>query len=325
MVDQSQCNLLSLALEGISNNNNDNNPYFVAFYTCVAISLLTFAVSTITRNYSQVDKVWSITPVLYAWFAVVDQRTLLMAILATIWGIRLTWNFNRRGGYKWPIWEGDEDYRWACIQKGHYIDILKYPVPWMLFNFGFISFYQNFLLMLTAAPSFVASTMATDPSCSTSTNGNGKPLDMFGLDGIATVMMVVFIVIESIADNQQYEFQKEKYRQIEAVGVEQKGKYADGFRQSGLFAIVRKPNYASEQMIWISYYLFSISASGKILNWSVIGCTLLVLLFQLSGRFTEKLTLMKYPVAYASYQQRVGLYAPRLFQSKNVSDEKKGR
>ena len=24
---------------------------------------------------------------------------------------RLTYNFNRRGGYSWPPWKGDEDYR----------------------------------------------------------------------------------------------------------------------------------------------------------------------------------------------------------------------
>jgi len=303
-MEEGNCDLLSLALSGIT---TEGSAYYNAFYACIAVSTLTFVVSTVTGNYSQVDKLWSIVPFAYAWIAVTDQRTLLMAILATIWGIRLTANFARRGGYQWPPWRGDEDYRWAFIQQGRFVEILKYPIPWMVFNLTFISFYQNFLLLLIAAPSYVASTMANDPSC------NVAPLNIFGLDGLATVLMITFIVIELIADNQQYKFQTEKYRQINA-GVEREADYADGFCQSGLFAIVRKPNYTAEQCIWISFYLFSLAATGgKMFNWSIIGCILLVTLFQASGQFTEKLTLTKYPVKYAMYQKRVPLYVPKLF------------
>jgi steroid 5-alpha reductase family enzyme len=307
-MEEGHCDLLSFALIG---STTEGSEYYSAFYTFIAVSTLTFVVSTVTRNYSQVDKLWSIVPFVYAWIAVTDQRTLLMAILATIWGIRLTANFARRGGYHWPPWRGDEDYRWAFIQQGQLVGILKYRIPWMIFNLTFISFYQNFLLMLIVAPSYVASTMAKDPSC------NAAPLNIFGLDGLATVLMMTFIVIESIADNQQHKFQTEKYRQINA-GVNREGDYADGFCQSGLFAIVRKPNYAAEQCIWISFYLFSVAATatatgGQIFNWSFIGAFLLVTLFQGSGWFTEKLTLIKYPVKYAMYQKRVPLYVPKLF------------
>ena len=308
MEDASQeCNLLSVAIDGIS---DDSSIYFAAFYTCIAFSTLTFVVSSITGNYSQVDKLWSITPFIYAWIAVVDQRTLIMAVVATIWGIRLTYNFHRRGGYHWPPWKGEEDYRWAYIQQGHFVPILKEPIPWILFNFGFISFYQNFLLLLTAAPAFVASTMATNAFC----GDHVAPFNIFGLDGIAVVLMIAFIIMESVADNQQYAFQTEKYRQINA-GEERTGEYADGFCQSGLFAIVRKPNYCAEQFIWISFYIFSVAATGTgkgFINWSAIGFILLVILFQGSGPFTEKLTLQKYPVKYAEYQTKVGLYIPRL-------------
>mmetsp|Transcript_27093 Transcript_27093/g.27462 ORF Transcript_27093/g.27462 Transcript_27093/m.27462 type:complete len:115 (-) Transcript_27093:134-478(-) len=93
------------------------------------------------------------------------------------------------------------------------------------------------------------------------------------------------------------------------------GDYADGFCQSGLFSIVRKPNYAAEQSIWICFYLFAVAATGgNFLNWSIIGGLKLTMLFQGSGFFTEKLTLMKYPEAYAKYQRRVPLYVPRLWR-----------
>lgn len=299
-MEDSSCDLISSALENISQKGN---PYYNVSLLCLFVSLLVFVVSTITKNYSQVDKLWSIIPFVYTWMAVVDQRTLLMAIVATIWGVRLTYNFSRRGGYKWPVWTGDEDYRWKYIQEGHYLPLLKNQIAWMLFNLGFISIYQNILLLLIVTPSLVAWTVATDDGCTSS--------ELNVLDFTAAFLVLFFVVVESIADNQQYKFQTEKYRKINAKEPLTR-EYADGFCQSGLFSIVRKPNYAAEQSIWVSYYIFSIAASGKVLNWSIIGVILLILLFQGSGRFTEKLTLMKYPEKYALYQKRVPLYVPNL-------------
>eukprot|EP00553_Chaetoceros_curvisetus_P009541 CAMPEP_0204625084 /NCGR_PEP_ID=MMETSP0717-20131115/10836_1 /ASSEMBLY_ACC=CAM_ASM_000666 /TAXON_ID=230516 /ORGANISM="Chaetoceros curvisetus" /LENGTH=243 /DNA_ID=CAMNT_0051640689 /DNA_START=175 /DNA_END=906 /DNA_ORIENTATION=+ len=234
-----------------------------------------------------------------------------MAVLATVWGLRLTANFHRRGGYQWPPWQGEEDYRWAHIREGRYLPILTKPTVWFLFNLTFISFYQNILLLLIVTPSFIAYAVAND--CG---DGAYPKMNIFGLDGLATILMLTGILVEAIADNQQYKFQEEKYKQINA-GIERKGEYADGFCQSGLFSIVRKPNYAAEQSIWISFYIFSIAATGgRLWNWSALGWILLLILFQGSGALTEKLSLMKYPVRYAEYQKRVPLYVPKLFGTK---------
>lgn len=85
------------------------------------------------------------------------------------------------------------------------------------------------------------------------------------------------------------------------------GDFQDGFCQSGLFAMARKPNYAAEQGLWLVYYGFSIK--GGVWNWSLLGWIQLALLFQSSGWLTEKITLTKYP-SYAQYQLRVPLYIP---------------
>lgn len=270
----------------------------------MVVSTTVFVISTITNNVSQVDKLWSIIPFVYTWIPVCDERTFLMATVATIWGLRLTYNFSRRGGYSWPPWKGEEDYRWEQIRKGHYLNILQNPWMWMIFNLVFISFYQNILLLLIATPSLVAYTMATNPSCA----DYASPFN--GIDWIIAGLILFFVIIETLADNQQYAFQTEKYRRINS-GIELEGEYKDGFCQSGLFAILRKPNYAAEQCIWISFYLFSVNATGgKLwLNWTMFGWVLLVLLFQGSGVFTEKLSIMKHP-AYAEYQKRVPLYVP---------------
>lgn len=285
------------------------SPYIQAIYLCTFFSLLCFTVSSITGNFSQVDKLWSITPVLYAWlpvFSAPHPRSVLMATIVTLWGCRLTFNFYRRGGYRWPLWRGDEDYRWHHIRNGNYLPVLSKPVPWIIFNLTFISFYQHFLLFSIVTPAFVVHSVSHNHNCYDYSNRD----HLNKMDFFAAILMIFFIVIEGVADNQQYQFQTEKYRRIN-FNYTLDGEFADGFKQSGLFSIVRKPNYAAEQLIWCSFYLFSVAATGNMFNWSITGALLLIALFQGSGRFTEKLTCMKYKT-YHSYQKKVPMYIPSI-------------
>ena len=72
------------------------------FKVYVGASLVAFIVSEIFQNYSQVDKLWSTIPIYYVWYFTAesgyDLRMILMSIVATIWGLRLSYNFGRRGG-----------------------------------------------------------------------------------------------------------------------------------------------------------------------------------------------------------------------------------
>lgn len=265
-------------------------------------ALLCFAVSEVTRNYSQVDKLWSLLPLGYAWYvafrAGLEPRTTLMAVLVTAWGLRLSYNFWRRGGYQWPPWQGEEDYRWAVLRQN---PLLSGRLAWTAFNLFFVSLYQNTLILLFTLPIVVA------------WQGAGQPLN--ALDAVAALLMTGLIVVETIADQQQWTFQKEKYRRI-AAGEPLQDDFADGFCRSGLWSVVRHPNYAAEQAIWLSYYLFSVAATGRWINWSLAGGILLMLLFLGSSDFSEKISAGKYP-AYADYQKRTPRFWPgfsRLFR-----------
>jgi steroid 5-alpha reductase family enzyme len=308
-----------------------------AWLFCKIFICWTYFASIISGNYSQVDKLWSITPVIYAWILVVDvetrgdndaatsnNRTLLMAILATMWGLRLTYNFNRRGGYQWPPWKGDEDYRWAYLQKGFYIPALKNRLVWHIFNLIFISVYQNVLLLLIVAPSMVANLVALNPNDCFFSSSTSKTTSLNIWDAMATLLFLGFWMLEAIADNQQYAFQKEKYRRKNA-GEPFEEEFANGYCRSGLYAYMRKPNYTGEQGMWCSYYLFSVAALWSVkesntgismmdcfFNCSLLGPVLLFLLFQGSGDMTEQITISKYP-SYTKYQEQVPRYIPNFF------------
>jgi steroid 5-alpha reductase family enzyme len=261
------------------------------------VVLLTFVVGQLTRNNSQVDKLWSIVPAPYAWYMTwkggMDERMVLMSVLVTIWAARLTYNFARRGGYSWKFWEGEEDYRWEVLRQR---PGFKNPFVWLLFNLFFICFYQNTLIFLFTLPVLSGLTE------------NAAPLGAW--DYVLAAVYVGLVIMEYIADQQQFDFQTEKYRRINAG--EPLGEYADGFVQTGLWSKMRHPNYFAEQSIWVVFYLFSVAATGEWLNWTMAGAVLLIILFKGSSDFSEEISAKKYP-AYKDYQKRVARFIPKFW------------
>jgi steroid 5-alpha reductase family enzyme len=229
-----------------------------------------------------VDRLWSIVPVVYVWvFAAAaglsDARLVLMAVLVTLWGIRLTANFARKGGYS-----GVEDYRWAVLRRR------MTPAAFQLFNLFFIALYQNLLLLLLTLPALTALE-------------NPRPLQM--LDLLAAAAFLAFLVGETVADQQQWAFHQTKKAAL-AEGREP----AVRFRTTGLFAWSRHPNFFFEQAQWWTIALFGVIAAGT-LTWTIAGALLLTLLFVGSTIFTESITRSKYP-EYAEYQARVSPIVP---------------
>ena len=242
-------------------------------------------VSVVTGNCSQTDRLWSITPPVYvgifaAWEGFTDLRLDLMFALTLAWGARLTWNFARKGGYS----RGHEDYRWPVLRE-----TLSGP-QFAVFNVVFIAGYQNVLLWLLALPAWRA------------WEARGTPLG--AVDAVAAGLFVLFLVTESIADQQQWVFQTDKYAR-KARGEE----VVDQFLTRGLFAWSRHPNFFSEQALWWAFYGFAVASTGGAADGTIVGTVLLTLLFQGSTPFTEKLTLAKYP-EYADYQKRTSRLLP---------------
>ncbi|MBR4772682.1 MAG: DUF1295 domain-containing protein, partial [Bacteroidales bacterium] len=156
-----------------------------------------FIVGEATGNNSQMDKLWSLLPIAYTWIIAakggMSPRLVVMAVLATVWGIRLTYNFARKGAYSLKFWEGVEDYRWAVVRSG---SGFSKRWKWTLFDLGFISIYQNALVLMTTFPALVA--MKSDAP--------------FGwVDCVAAVLMLALIVWETVADEQQWAFQTRKH------------------------------------------------------------------------------------------------------------------
>merc|ERR1712154_235209 len=171
-----------------------------------------------------------------------------------------------------------EDHRWALIRtwfQGR--DIL-----WNFFVFFFVNVYQ-----MSANYAFCA-----------------LPLDLiyYGPDSMIfadlplAILFCVFLCVESIADDQMFNFQQIKTQRIrKRLFCQYKAdQFADGFYQSGLYRFCRHPNYFGELGQWCTIYLFSCLAT-KGANWSIIGAINLSFIVYKSMNFTESITNFKYP------------------------------
>lgn len=267
----------------------------VVFVIALVVIGLCFAIGELTGNVSQTDKLWSLMPIVYSWtvtsFGEFSPRLILMSLLVTTWGLRLTYNFAKKGGYHWKFWQGEEDYRWQVLREK---PEFQSRWRWTAFNLFFIAGYQHLLVLLITLPTVVV------------LNSNNVPLGT--LDYAAATLMLGFIVYEAIADKQQWNFQVKKHAARKAE-LESQAELRKGFLDQGLWAWSRHPNYFAEQAIWICFYLFSVAASGQWINWTIMGCLLLILLFRGSSAFSEEISASKYP-EYAEYQRRVSRFLP---------------
>jgi len=248
-------------------------PLLLVVLIAAGVCAFTWITSLITHEHSWVDRLWSIVPVVYVWvFAAFaglsDPRLNVMAVLVTAWGARLTFNFARKGGYS-----GTEDYRWPILRAR--------MTGWQfeLFNLFFIVIYQNLILVLITLPALTAYENRSTP---------------FGVwDAVVAVVFVALLIGETVADQQQWNFQNAK----KAGGAD----FRPRFVTTGLWRLSRHPNFFFEQAQWWALFFFGAIAAGSLVQWTVLGAVLLTLLFVGSTVFTESITRSRYP-EYADYQ-----------------------
>ncbi|KAF2860761.1 DUF1295-domain-containing protein [Piedraia hortae CBS 480.64] len=275
------------------------NPAVTGIAFSLALSPVFLFVSELNKNYSEVDRVWSLLPTLYnAHYAlwarmrgISTERLDLVLAFSALWSLRLTFNYWRKGGYQ----IGSEDYRWALVKK-----YLGQPAFFLL-NVVFISSLQSILLNLITAPTYQLLLVSRlEP-------------DLSYTDAIVFCALITLLSIEYIADNQQWDYQQAKKSYNATAKVSDKYTHAEmnrGFCTKGLWKYSRHPNFAAEQAIWLGLYQWACLKTDTVYNWAVVGCTLYLAVFAGSTPLTEWITSSKYP-EYSTYQKRVGRFIPK--------------
>ena len=260
-------------------------PYGTALEVCLVLAFVAWLLSVITREVSWIDRLWSICPPVYCLIVAFATdfewaRVNIMTLLVVLWGARLTFNFVRKGGYG----PDGEDYRWTHVREK------AGPVGFQALSITFVFPGQMVLIWLFASPIHRAWQFPEAP--------------LGWLDFTAAGLFLVLLAGETVADRQQWDFQQDKKRRIEA-GED----VTRPFLTTGLFRYSRHPNYFCEIAMWCVFQLFAVAASGEWLHWTGLGCVGLILLFIPSVRMTEQLSTARYP-AYRDYQRTTSALIP---------------
>ncbi|PVU95589.1 hypothetical protein BB561_001707 [Smittium simulii] len=316
------------------------------FFTlsCWLFSLIPLG-SQFRRNYSHVDRCWSILPIFCSWvyfgyqvytssgFATLSQnlstRTFATTLLVTIWGCRLTFNAIRKGYYSFDY----EDYRWEIVTA-----LIKNPILWEIFNFLFIAGFQVFLLFALTWPVYYIYLQEQNYVFSASTF---TPLFFKPIDYAFIAVMLLLLLGETVSDQQQWDYhqQKKLYAQIEARNVEAAAEnraaepfpFSDleierikiGFVHTGLWKYSRHPNFFCEQAFWVTLAVYSYINGAHVTDFNsysfsllqyAFGAFILVILFAESTTLTESISETKYPlyVEYAAHTSSIVPYFSNL-------------
>ena len=291
--------VLCLVFSDFALTANQKATLNILLIICACSILYCFSVGEAAQNFSQMDKLWSILPIAYAWVVAarggMKTRLVVYALIVTLWGVRLTVNFARKGAYSIKFWTGNEDYRWSIVHGNR---IFRHRAAWVAFDLFFISAYQNLLVLAICLPALACMESAA-------------PFGVWDIAGAA--LAVFFILLETVADEYQWRFHQTKKKLLAEKGslADLPAPYDLGFNTTGPWAFMRHPNYLGEQGLWLSLYLFAVGAGAAryAFHWSMIGPLLLVLLFMGSSALGESISSKKYPL-YGAYATRVFKYLP---------------
>lgn len=218
--------------------------YLILFVVTIGVMTMLWVLSLVLKNSSIVDIFWGTGFVILAWvsfFLTPDgflARKLLLTILVTIWGLRLSIYILVRN------WGKPEDFRYQAWRKAH-------GKKWWWYSFFQVFMLQGVLLTIIAAPLLAVQISPT-------------PAKLGVLDFIAIPLWVIGFFFESMGDWQLKRFKSDPAN---------KGKVLD----RGVWRYTRHPNYFGDSTQWWAYYLVAASAGGWWTIFSPVLMTFLLL------------------------------------------------
>ena len=249
-------------------------PLIAASGLCVVLGSMTllWLVSLRLKDASIVDPFWGPGFAIAAMtYYLVDgsypNRGTLVLCLVTLWAARLGYHLyvrNRREG---------EDPRYTAMRTagGRLFPLIS------LFT---IFWFQAFLLWVISLP--ILGSIASQ-----------APLGFFDVFG--TIVFLVGLTIESVADNQLALFR---------VAPANKGHVLD----TGLWRYSRHPNYFGEAVLWWGLYLIAVGAEAY---WTIVGPALITfLLLRFSGVPMLEDGLRASRPGYSEYIKRTSSFVP---------------
>lgn len=190
---------------------------------------LFFIIATIIKNNSIVDYGWGLGFVLIGIYSLIrsgnyNSKTLLVAILVSVWGIRLFYHIFLRNHAK------PEDFRYATWRR----EWGKWLIPRAFLQ---VFMLQGMLMLIIAYPIIL-----------NNANSEGK---LGFLEIIGLVIWIIGFVFEALGDKQLKEFIRTRKTKVSII-------------KTGLWKYTRHPNYFGEATMWWGIFLIALASKNGI-------------------------------------------------------------
>lgn len=233
--------------------------------------------SIIIKNVSIIDLFWGFGFVVVNGFYVcmsgeLNPRKILILILVTVWGMRLSIYLASRN-----IGKG-EDFRYQEFRRNYGAE-----------RYWWFSYFQTFLLQ--GALIMIVSL----PLLGISMNKQSGDLNL--LDYLGIILWLIGFIFEAVGDFQLSRFKRD---------AKNKGKVLN----TGLWRYSRHPNYFGDSAVWWAYALFSIAAGSYWQIIGSVAMTLLII--KVSGVGLLEKTLKNTKPQYKEYIQKTSSFFPWL-------------
>ena len=242
----------------------------------LALTTSLWAVSVAVRDSSIVDVFWGFGFMVIAWVthAVTDgshDRALLLTVLTTLWGLRLTLHLARRNLGK------GEDFRYRAMRARH-------GDRWPRRSLWAVFWAQGILMWIVSLPVQAGQADAT-------------PEGLIWLDAVGTAVWLVGFLFETVGDWQLTRFKADPAN-------------AGQVMDRGLWSWTRHPNYFGDFSVWWGLYLIALATTsawwtiaGPIL--------MSVLLIRVSGAALLERGMADRRPGYEDYVRRTSGFFPR--------------
>jgi steroid 5-alpha reductase family enzyme len=232
-------------------------------------------ISLAMRDASVADIAWGMVFVAIAWTALAvgdgyEERSLLIAVLVTIWGVRLS-------AYIW--WRHDgEDKRYVAMRERQGA---SFPLRSLLTVF----LLQSAIAWVVSAPVQAA---AADPT----------PASLGALAVIGAAVTLFGTAFEAISD-----FQLSRFLAAKSEGR------VDGVMDKGLWRYSRHPNYFGNATLWFGIWLIALE-TGSAWWSVIGPIVMTFFLLRVSGVALTEKTIAKRRPGYAEYMERTSAFVP---------------
>ena len=208
---------------------NFTNLFLLSGAAILLLMTLLWLLSLTLKNSSIVDIFWGFGFILIVWlvFALAPQgylpRRQLVAILVTVWGVRLALHIGSRN------WGKAEDFRYASWRKEN-------GPRWWWVSYFKVFLLQGLIMWMLSAPLITAQT-------------SGFPAILTPMDLLGMCIWGAGLFFETVADAQLAYFKKNPTNRGRIL-------------TSGLWKFSRHPNYFGEAVLWWGYYLLALAAGA---------------------------------------------------------------